>query len=99
LALRPEVGQKCDLSATQAQVSKFDQTLLAVVDAPEKLLWVIASSARLRQLSRWGKTRQGFVTLPRREREVSAAQDLLGRRDCRPPRVHRRGAKHAVRLS
>jgi hypothetical protein len=40
----------------------------------------------------------GFVTLPRRERERSAAQDLLGRRDCRPPRVHRLGAKRAVRL-
>ena len=41
----------------------------------------------------------GFVTLPCREREVSAAQELSGRCDCRPPRVHRRGAKRAVRSS
>ena len=43
--------------------------------------------------------RDRFVTLPCREREVSAAQEYLGRCDCRPPRVHRRGAKRAVRLS
>ena len=43
--------------------------------------------------------RPGFVTLPSREREVSAAQELLGRCDCGPPRVHRRGAQRAVRLS
>ena len=41
----------------------------------------------------------GIVTLRHRERKVSAAQELLGRYDCRPPRVHRRGAKRAVRLS
>jgi len=40
----------------------------------------------------------GFVTLPCREREVSAPQELSGRRDSRPPRGHRRSAKHAVRL-
>jgi len=43
--------------------------------------------------------RKGFVTLPCGEREVSAAQELLGHRDCRPPRFHRRSAKRAVRLS
>ena len=42
--------------------------------------------------------RDGFVTLPCREREVSAPQELSGRRDRRPPRGHRRSAKHAVRL-
>ena len=40
----------------------------------------------------------GFVTLPCREREVSAPQELSGRCDCGPPRGHRRGAKRAVRL-
>jgi len=40
----------------------------------------------------------GFVTLPCREREVSAPQELSGRCDSRPPRGHRRSAKHAVRL-
>ena len=40
----------------------------------------------------------GFVTLPCREREVSAPQELLGRCDCSPPRGHRDTAKRAVRL-
>ena len=40
----------------------------------------------------------GFVTLPCRERKVSAAQELLGRCDCGPPRGHRGTAKRAVRL-
>ena len=40
----------------------------------------------------------GFVTLPCREREVSAPQELSGRRDSRPPRGHRDTAKRAVRL-
>jgi hypothetical protein len=40
----------------------------------------------------------GSVTLPYDEREVSALQKLSGRCDCRPPRVHRRSAKRAVRL-
>ena len=40
----------------------------------------------------------GFVTLPCREREVSAPQELLGRCDCSPPRGHRDTAKCAVRL-
>ena len=40
----------------------------------------------------------GFVTLPFGEREVSAPQELLGRCDCGPPRLHRRGAQRAVRL-
>ena len=44
------------------------------------------------------KSYEGFVTLPCREREVSAPQELSGRRDRRPPRGHRRSAKHAVRL-
>jgi hypothetical protein len=38
----------------------------------------------------------GFVTLPCREREVSAPQELSGRCDRRPPRGHRRTAKHTV---
>ena len=42
--------------------------------------------------------RFGSVTLPYDEREVSALQKLSGRCDCRPPRVHRRSAKRAVRL-
>ena len=41
----------------------------------------------------------GFVTLPCRELEASAPQELSGRRDRRPPRGHRRSAKHAVGLS
>ena len=41
---------------------------------------------------------EGFVTLPCREREVSAPQELSGRCDCGPPRGHRSSAKHAVRL-
>ena len=40
----------------------------------------------------------GFVTLPCGEREARAPQELLGRCDCGPPRVHRLSAKHAVRL-
>src|SRR5271156_3114736 len=40
----------------------------------------------------------GFVTLPCGEREVSAPQELLGRCDFGPPRLHRRGAERAVRL-
>ena len=40
----------------------------------------------------------GFVTLPCREREVSAPQELSGRCDCSPPRGHRNTAKRAVRL-
>ena len=40
----------------------------------------------------------GFVTLPCGEREAWAPQELLGRCDCGPPRVHRLSAKHAVRL-
>jgi hypothetical protein len=39
----------------------------------------------------------GFVTLPCREREVSAPRELSGRSDCSPPRGHRDGAKRAVR--
>jgi len=42
--------------------------------------------------------RNGFVTLPCREREVSVPQVLSGRCDCHPPRAHCRGAKRAVRL-
>jgi hypothetical protein len=45
-----------------------------------------------------GIERDGFVTLLCREREVSAPQELSGRCDRRPPRGHRRSAKHAVRL-
>ena len=41
---------------------------------------------------------EGVVTLPCRDREVLAPQGLLGGSDCRLPRVHRRSAKHAVRL-
>ena len=41
---------------------------------------------------------RGFVTLPCREREVSAPQELLGSCDCSPPRCHRDTAKRAVRL-
>ena len=40
----------------------------------------------------------GFVTLPCRERALSAPQELLGRCDCGPPRCHRGTAKRAVRL-
>ena len=40
----------------------------------------------------------GFVTLPCREREVSAPQELSGRCDCGSPRGHRDTAKRAVRL-
>ncbi len=40
----------------------------------------------------------GFVTLPCREREVSAPQETSGRCDCGPPRGHRDSAKRAVRL-
>ena len=40
----------------------------------------------------------GVVTLPCGEREVSPPQELSGRCDCGPPRVHRRGAERAVRL-
>ena len=45
----------------------------------------------------WKKVLEGFVTLPCRERKVSAAQELLGRCDGGPPRVHRSTAKRAVR--
>ena len=41
---------------------------------------------------------EGFVTLPCREREVSAPQELSGRCDCGPPRGHRDSAKRAVRV-
>ncbi len=41
---------------------------------------------------------KGFVTLPCREREVSAPQELSGRCDCGPPRGHRDTAKRAVGL-
>ena len=44
------------------------------------------------------RTIVGFVTLPCREREVSVPQELSGRCDRGAPRVHRRGAKRAVRL-
>ena len=44
------------------------------------------------------KPRDGFVTLPCREREVSALRELLGSCDCSPPRCHRDAAKRAVRL-
>src|SRR5208283_4608687 len=37
----------------------------------------------------------GIVTLPRGERKASAAQELSGGCQRGPPRVHRRGAKHA----
>src|SRR5208337_830568 len=40
----------------------------------------------------------GFVTLPCREREAWAPQELSGRCDCSPPRGHRDTAKRAVRL-
>jgi hypothetical protein len=43
--------------------------------------------------------REGFVTLPGREREMSAPQELSGRRDCGLPRSHRVPAKHLVGLS
>jgi hypothetical protein len=42
--------------------------------------------------------RKGAVTLPCSERAVSAPQELSGRGDRSAPRVHRRGAKRAVRL-
>ena len=41
---------------------------------------------------------EGFVTLPCRERGVSAPEELSGRCDCGPPRGHRDSAKRAVRL-
>ena len=41
---------------------------------------------------------EGIVTLPRGERKASAAQELSGGCERGPPRVHRRGAKHAARL-
>ena len=44
------------------------------------------------------KSRAGIVTLPCGERKASAAQELSGGRERGPPRVHRRSAKHAVRL-
>jgi hypothetical protein len=40
---------------------------------------------------------KGVITLPA-ERAVSAPQELSGRCDRGAPRVHRRGAKRAVRL-
>ena len=43
-------------------------------------------------------THDGFVTLPCREREVSAPQELSGRCDCGPPRGHRDSAKRALRV-
>ncbi len=49
-------------------------------------------------LGRSSRTGAGFVTLPCREREVSAPQELLGSCDCSPPRCHRDTAKRAVRL-
>ena len=45
-----------------------------------------------------GELARGIVTLPCGEREASAAQELSGCCERGPPRVHRRGAKHAVRL-
>ena len=41
---------------------------------------------------------RGIVTLPCGERKASAAQELSGGCERGPPRVHCRGAKHAVRL-
>ena len=52
----------------------------------------------LRLLERPEIPLNGFVTLPCREREVSAPQELSGRCDCGPPRGHRSSAKHAVSL-
>ena len=40
----------------------------------------------------------GIVTLPRGEREASAAQEFSGCCDGGPPCVHRHSAKRAVRL-
>ena len=54
---------------------------------------VEARSGQQGQLRAW----MGF-TLPCGEREVSPPQELSGRCDCGPPRVHRRGAERAVRL-
>ena len=45
-----------------------------------------------------GRPSDGFVTLPCREREGSAPQELSGRCDSGPPRGHRRSAKRAMRL-
>jgi len=43
-------------------------------------------------------SQDGVVTLPNRERELSALQELSGRCDCGPPRGHRVSAKDTVRL-
>src|SRR5208337_5418320 len=53
---------------------------------------------RLNTLPKRSLGHNGVVTLPTREREVAASQDLSGRCDRGAPRVHRRGAKRAVRL-
>ena len=41
---------------------------------------------------------RGFVTLPCRERDASAPQEFSRRGGGLAPRVHRRSAKHAMRL-
>ena len=42
-------------------------------------------------------SREGFVTLPTKERDGPAALEILSGRDCLAPRAHRRGAKSAMR--
>jgi hypothetical protein len=46
-----------------------------------------------------GPDRRGFVTLPNEERDKAAARVFSGDLDSSAPRVHRRGAQGAVRLS
>ena len=58
----------------------------------------VPAGVRVRLATGHTDMRKGVVTLPCSEREVSAPQELSGRCDCCAPRVHRRGAKGAVRL-
>ena len=79
----------------QWNLARFAETLLPLLDPNPERAVELASEAISAFTSSY---QEGIVTLPRGKRKASAAQELSGGCERGPPRVHRGGAKHAVRL-
>ena len=86
------------------RVENWREYDVALRDRGNLTVWVTPEAiaawhpARTGRPGRSAHYSDGVVTLPCSEREVSPSQELSGRCDCGPPRVHRRGAERAVRL-
>jgi hypothetical protein len=79
----------------RAEVEEAAPARIAICLAHLAIVKVEQTSSEAAELEVVGS--RGLVTLPCREREVSAPQELSSRCDCGPPPGHRNGAKRAVR--